>query len=476
MLLISSFTELQAQATADVATAAPELSTFALSPDEVGNGLSTVNLHTGDVNYPVNLVSLPQVNELGVNVSIAYSSNVQHLVDVWKKEAPTGILGLGWQLDLPKIVCDHKQTGTRDDDDFYLVEGGQSTKLVMTEYQGIACIYEPTSLAPWIIKYYPTDEKWTIIKENGFTYTYGDKTTTQKAVQWVIRWGNWIGNSNNTSHSDMQQMAYVWSLSSIENNYNQYIRFEYLTVEKEVGITNGKKHTEASYLKKITDVVGRQVVFNYSEKPTTTYQEPHMERAEPDAYQEVYERKYLNGLTVRSAQDSLLFSIEFDYTYVNSGEYTKQLLEKITQKSAQGNALPSLTFAYHTSGATKGMLQTVTLPTGGKLNYAYQTTSNSIGHSKRDLTVTAPAHYAEAYWWFQENYALVSWRRLASDNTTHTGGASNTRLQVYEWDGTWLTPPVLNVGNTYLEGDNYKNFFVVTEKNFFAVLKQVDDT
>lgn len=103
--------------------ASPSVKTFALNPDKTGAGINTLNLFTGDVNYPVNLVSLPGKNGLNASVSISYSSNVQSQVDTWNLESPTGVLGLGWSFDMPKIVVDHKQTGARDDDEFSAVVG-----------------------------------------------------------------------------------------------------------------------------------------------------------------------------------------------------------------------------------------------------------------------------------------------------------------------------------------------------------------
>ena len=113
-------------------SAAPRVNTFATSADAAGAAANSVNLFTGDVALPFNLISLPGHNGLDVNVSISYSSNVQNQVNMWNLEAPAGILGLGWNIDIPKIIADHKQTGTREDDDYYLMEGGASNHLIRT--------------------------------------------------------------------------------------------------------------------------------------------------------------------------------------------------------------------------------------------------------------------------------------------------------------------------------------------------------
>jgi hypothetical protein len=66
---------------------------------------ATVNLSTGNVSFPVHLVSLPGRNGLEFDLSINYSSGgIRQLVDTWTVEAPTGVLGLGWSFPQDKIV------------------------------------------------------------------------------------------------------------------------------------------------------------------------------------------------------------------------------------------------------------------------------------------------------------------------------------------------------------------------------------
>ena len=194
----------------DAPTAAPAVKTFALEPDITGAASNSVNLFTGDVALPLNLVSLPGQNGLDVNVSISYSSNVRHIVDTWNLEAPAGILGLGWSMDIPRIVADHKLTGTREDDTYYLLEGGSSNRLVRTvsgsDAGGSYYVYETKNYQFWRIKYYydisevfgstsygDGPNKWEITKEDGTKYIYGDKNSGRNTLQYTVRWKNWIG-------------------------------------------------------------------------------------------------------------------------------------------------------------------------------------------------------------------------------------------------------------------------------------------
>src|SRR5690242_8762803 len=85
---------------------------------DVGN---SVNLFRGDVNFPLNLVSIQGRNDLNVAVTAFYGSNVSQQVSTWNMSAPTDVLGVGWSLPFEKIVVDNQATGTNTDDTFYLV-------------------------------------------------------------------------------------------------------------------------------------------------------------------------------------------------------------------------------------------------------------------------------------------------------------------------------------------------------------------
>lgn len=68
---------------------------------------------------------------------------------------------------------DHKGTGTREDDEFYYLEGGVSSLLIYDGLDGSDWKYYPKNYHFWKIRYSPTTEKWTIIMEDGTMYTFG---------------------------------------------------------------------------------------------------------------------------------------------------------------------------------------------------------------------------------------------------------------------------------------------------------------
>lgn len=493
--------------------AASNVKSFSNPINSIGAAQNTVNLFTGDVSLPVELVSFSSRDGLGVSVNISYSSNVQNQVDTWNLDAPTGILGLGWSMDIPKIVCDHKSTGTREDDTYYLLEGGTSNRLIRSgieaDANGSYNTYQAKNYKFWQIRFYfdPNDygltgsgaNKWVIIKENGYKYVYGDKDSGRSTIQYVVRWNNWIGNSSNIS--GQTQMASAWNLSEVVNLVGEKLTFEYLSVDQPVG-AGGINHTEASYLKQIVDPIGRKVQFFYNEKAAQFYTEPHTEQPEPDAYQEVYERKYLDRIEVFQEENIKYLSVHLRYTAINDGMNTaKMLLARIEQRNGNGQSpQPATQFDYYTSTTTngyKGFLQKITYPTGAQVSYSYQMSNNSIGHSNRNLSIAAPAAdadgpagYGVPKVWFGPDYVVVAWRALSpvqGAEPQDNPDPASVKMYVYQWVGEWVskslqTIPSVSAWQFYITLNNfqrlgnleYSDFQIALEEDFFVILAKSD--
>lgn len=112
--------------------AAPGIRLSQMSAGGLGDVGNSVNLFRGDVNFPMQLVSVQGRNNLDVAVTAFYSSNVHQQVSTWNMTAPTDVLGAGWSLPFEKIVVEGQNTGSNIDDEFYLVTGGAPRRLVRT--------------------------------------------------------------------------------------------------------------------------------------------------------------------------------------------------------------------------------------------------------------------------------------------------------------------------------------------------------
>lgn len=454
-----------------------DIKTFALDPDEIGALANSINLFSGQVDLPLNLISMKGRNGLDVNVSISYSSNVKNIVDTWNLEAPTGVLGLGWQFGYSQIVVDHKQTGTMEDDEFYLMENGTSNKLICIEINPGNRKYKCKTYQFWDITYYNNDsvERWEIIKEDGIKYVYGgDLGSERNTVQYSSKWENWIGNSKQTS--GVSSIVVSWNLSQVRNLWGEEITFSYEIAEVILGAS---KQTEASYLKKITDNFNRQIDFYYADKisdaiaETYEYQEPHTEvTTEPDAYQERYERKYLDSIVVKNADSFRLFSIHFGYeTHIGSGTLYKRQLTSITQKNSNWELLPNLKFTYNSSSETnQGALKEIILPTGGIVTYFYG--EHEIEYSELSETVDAPPGYAEPRVFIHNNYVVITWRYVPAGE--HTDNDQPVMVDVYEWDGKWNRVLRQSIGSVKainnLSDYAYQDFSISLQDDFFAIL------
>ncbi|HEX6429125.1 MAG TPA: hypothetical protein VF008_15620, partial [Niastella sp.] len=476
-------------------TAAPAVKTFALHADVTGAAANSVNQFTGDLAFPLNVVSLPGHNGLDVSVSLNYNGNVQEQSSTWNRESPTSIVGMGWSMDVPKIVANYKETGAKEDDDYYLMLKGSSNKLIRTTsgYDNDAASsyyeYATESYQFWKIRYYYDNyevkgpgfsggpNKWVITTEDGTRYIYGDYNSGRNTVQYAVRWSNWMGNS--TQINNQGRLAIEWDLSEVINVWNEKITYAYEQVEQYVGSTAGLKHTEASYLSQITDVYGRKVQFYYNEKASYLYAEPHTERPEPDAYQERYEKKYLDHIDVLQDDGNKLLSVQLTYTTIHGGGMgAKMVLSSLVQKNAAGKELPGMQFFYidDDDSPTFGHLNAVLYPSGANILYQYSA-GLPLPRANRGRQITAPAGYAEAKTYIGEDYVAVIWRELSS-NGSHADESKALVLYMYSWVGEWKEQYIGLVGFAQLPKDeevdpafkDYKDFQATVQKDFFAAL------
>ncbi|MBL1215605.1 MAG: hypothetical protein HND52_19720 [Ignavibacteriae bacterium] len=456
------------ESTTEEPTRSAEINPFELDADNLGALQNSVNLFSGDVAVPMNLVSLPGRNGLGVNVSISYSSNVENIFDTWNLEAPTGILGLGWSFSFPQIIVDNKQTGAREDDEFYLSDGGANNKLIQIGSTANSKTYKTKNYMPWKITYYELTEIWEVIKEDGTTLVFGDNSSNRGTLQYIIKWGNWIGSSSLVT--GQQQQVIAWNLSKMVNTWGDEVVYEYENVEQFVGNASAHgtlKHTEASYLKMITDAFGNEIEFIYGNKygvgnlhstpANVEFQEPHTELAnEPDAYQERYEKKYLDHIEVRKNSTEKLYELQLEYEFAGEGNLFKRYLSGIKKENKYGEVVPGVTFDYRTYSPNKGALEKINLASGGYIKYVY--TLKTIDNSERSFTISRPTGYNKPLVWLHQDYVVVSWRNTLDQ----------VKLYVYEWDGEWIES---YLGRFDIEMDGeFQNYNISMEKDFFAIL------
>jgi YD repeat-containing protein len=369
-------------------------------------------------------------------------------------------------LELPRIVVDNGQTGTRHDDEFYLLENGSSNKLICSRHTPAVSAYSTKNYNFWQIEFYPAQEKWVIKREDGTRYVYGDKNSGRNTVQWMVKWGNWIGNS--TQPANQQQTGYIWNLSEIENMWGDKMVFEYENTDEYVAldasaITSEQRHTKSSYIKRVTDPFGQSVEFAYQDKLPGEYFDPHIEKTEPDAYQEKYESKYLSSILVKARLGTSLYAVDFQYTVTGSGGLTKRYLTQVQKRFPNNETQPATQFDYFTTGESTGCLKRVVNSLGAHIDYFYETVT--IPNSNRQLALTTPIGYGQVRTFFSNNFTVVTWRKLGSGGTVD-GSPQPVKIFAYYWDGRWVGEELWQTSG--ITSSNYDRASVVLEEEHFA--------
>ncbi|MDW3196851.1 MAG: RHS repeat-associated core domain-containing protein [Cytophagales bacterium] len=449
LAIVSTLTQAFSQDEALVQTSSESLS---LQSTNLGFLQNSVNLFTGEVAFPLNLVSASAPGGIPVNVSMGYNTTgLSSASDVWNREAPTSTVGWGWSFGFPQIIVDHKLTGTREDDDFFLSEGGLNA-LIYTGTQSYfsedkqssytAEVYRTKNHMPYSIYFIPSLERWEI-KRDGMTYIYGGKNDYPTAVQWVVKWGNWIGNSANTTNQSRQGL--VWNLAKVHDQWGNDVEYTYQNVENRVSAVSGtgQYHTEASYLDEITLSDGVIIDLVYTDKSTWEFYEPHTEKSEPDAYQERYEKKFLDEVQVFNEFGNLIEKIDLRYNVLNFDgtqhyDTRKRVLTEVESYNIEGHASDPIKFSYISSGTNASKLQTVTSPTGATTSFTYGSVVLSEGDLNISVDPPAGGGFTEHRIWSTPNYTVIAWYNPSSDTAI---------IELHYWDGAWEKKELFDITN-----------------------------
>ncbi len=114
----------------------PSIRSFQMDRSGAGLLKNSVNLFRGDVNYTQTLIRLPGRRDgdgLDVTVALQYQSNVQAQRQRWNMDAPTGVVGLGWNLPMPVIRLEDPQLLTSGSLRYNILCAGVSSSLVQEQ-------------------------------------------------------------------------------------------------------------------------------------------------------------------------------------------------------------------------------------------------------------------------------------------------------------------------------------------------------
>lgn len=444
----------------DGLAAVPTTPTVSNRPGALDSG--NVNLASGDLLLTIPLLSLPGYGGTGVNVGIRYSSAVRS-VAIWNLEAPTGPLGLGWNLPGDRVVRDTGGTGTVLDDRYYLITENSAYPLVYTGSDSDGEAYLSENFVFWKIRYQPAFEMWVVIKEDGTRWIFGGNEQTpaakSAAIEYGVTRGNWIGPS---VAAGQQPLPTTWNLACRQSPEGNQVTFQYEQDLDEVGPQApgpAGRFTVASRLVQITGAQGDRVTFAYASKTADEYTRWDDPGAGANhAYQTRVDTKYLTTITVGNPDGDPLSTVTFRYTLLGTGPLTKRLLKGITRSSATGVAFaPEDVFTYYGENASDGVSVSLTdssaifnaaqgalfgalaswlTPQGALFTYRYA--SQVIDGARRDLSIARPQNdssdWTQPKTYFGPDYALVVW-----SGKPGTANAANAYVTAYQWRGRWLT-------------------------------------
>lgn len=436
---------------------------FSLESTDLGFIQNHVNLYTGDLELPLNLVSMDAPGGINVDLTLFYNSNTERTSHQWERDTPTGVMGYGWSFKYPSIIVDNKNTATRHDDEFYLSDGNPN-KLVCTSISEMyyvddlgdfyaAARYKTKSYSPYTYYYIESLERWEVWIE-GYKYVYGCKNQNPTAVQWIVNWGNWIGSSSVALNSENQ--AIEWNLAKVQNQWGQYVKYEYQNRNLPISQTAGSlTYTESSLLKTISQTGSFKIELNYNPKGGNESYDPHTNIS----YQDRFVKDYLSSVDLYNGDNEIQKTVHLSYSFT-SEQYSKRLLTEVKSVNNLGHWTEPLSFEYQDYALVNQIynqkLSRIVSPTGSQISFTYgNQTINNLS-----TTITLPAGYSQKQVWSGSDYTLVALRNPST---------YDTKFYVYWWDGKWESNELFNLvipstdistnttnGRTFLELKNFQ--------------------
>lgn len=411
---------------------------------------NAISPYDGVVSFPVmaGSVSAPGMEE---TLSLTYASNVQQEAVTWNLDAPTGVAGLGWSLNLSFIAQLPARSVDESQRRLVMVVRGQRSPLVRTGTASDgALLYASTIFLPWKIRFYANDERWVITTEFGETLTLGDRRSGRQTVGERVIWGNWCGPSGSTSGQG--QTTALWMLSERKSQFGQGFDFTYDMTTVPVGDAQGASFMQAVYLSRVTSTTGASLRLTYGDKQVgVEYVVPHSNPAPPNAYQSSYQTIFLEKVESYCRAGTKISSTNLSFddgsggtAFLGTATLSKRLLTGLTHRYASGAARPATTFAYWGqtqadgvsvaapySATTKGLygsIKSVLLAEGGTATYTYADIAPQF--SARDASVAPPAATAKTpRVAIEADFAAMTW--LDASNTSLTA-------QAQWWEGRWI--------------------------------------
>lgn len=419
---------------------APDISAFQYDKAVNGQIESNINLYRGAVCFAYHIVQLPVHDNVGISVSASYNSDIDKSLTLDNKEAPTGVMGLGWGLTYDMIECERSDIGKDPACRGYRLTngdnpGGGSPLRLVDQKDGIL-FFENEAYDHSQILYDPQNESWTITDPHGTKRIFGGNYCLQYAVVCDGKYTKRVSSKG----SGLKRRVKAWNLSEIRSPGGFFVKYEYDLEEQPVGKEDAMTYTKAAYIHMVSDAFGNRAKFVYREKEWSKNErepreygdlstDPHSQKINYEQLE--YETKYLSEIAVYK-NESYLYSTVFEYqlenfadTAVVTGDTVKRLLTSVKVKT-KTDELPDMQFEYcGSSEVNPGALKRVCYPEGGNAEYRYSRIE-SLPISSRTLRVSNHGYAEPAKTYFGSDYVVILQKS--------TGKAA---VSIYQWIGRW---------------------------------------
>ncbi len=242
----------------------------------------------------------------------------------------------------------------------------------------------------WRIHYFPSFERWEVVKDSGIRQSFGGGLETTAAgarfsagnsIEWAVAWADssgticWTGASelNNTSSNQVgaqKQYARAWHLRSMSDVWGDQVVYGYnefdasgsfsafsksasqgrsapLPVVEQLVGASGLPYTRACYLTSVTDVFQRRLVLRYGNKSYTAY-DPGTASTAAAA------REYLDPHRELSAQVVLGKTDSYPAPNAYQDRYETLYLSAIDVRSPGGGLLSECVLDYQLASSYAG--------------------------------------------------------------------------------------------------------------------------
>ncbi len=342
----------------------PEQTTF----ESLNLPKDIVDPFTGQVSFPISLFSVDGVNNLGLSLSLSYSSNY----DTDHQGSESQYAGLGWSLNAGgAISINTKGTAVFSDDEYSI--GG---KELIPDAQGASTFHLRTHNRYTYEQISPY--QWIVTDTSGNQYHYGSATGGSGVLKMPVVNGMVVDNSvYSPQASGVPVTLYLTKVNDITSN--NAIIYEY---EEELhnGFVNNLR------LSKISDEFGRWIQFSYLALSDAYY-------FDTNKWQGSSISAYATGTSPSVVETASLYGPtglvqKYTFAYTNSVPNDYGTSFKMLSSLTSGDLTYTFTY-YQGTDYRANKLGSVVGPTGASItfNYAMDNAEMTIASSSAGPTV-----------------------------------------------------------------------------------------